>query len=292
VVGLARSVPIVDIAVIVSTFERPWHLERCLASLAEQRDVAGRFEVVVTDDGSRDDTLGLLAAWSRSSPFPLRVTTHEHGGFRLARCRNEGITASTAPYILFTDGDCILPPDHLQIHLAARRAGRVVGSDCYRFDEAASARIDLDMIRAGTFPALAAADVRRKMRGKAVRAKVYEWLRLPMLPRLSGNNIAVWRSDCERVNGFDEQFVGWGLEDRDFQQRLERVGLRVFSVLGRTAPYHLWHPPAPSFARNSIGTSNRDYFTSLASRPARCADGLVKRGSSVASTAPASHRAA
>ncbi len=281
-----------DIAVIVSTFERPWHLERCLASLAAQRNVTGRFEVVVTDDGSRDDTLPLLAAWSRSSPFPLRVTTHEHGGFRLAQCRNEGIAASTAPYILFTDGDCILPPDHLRIHLAARRPGRVVGSDCYRLDEAASARIDLDVVRAGTFRALAAADVRRKMRGKAVRAKVYEWLRLPMLPRLSGNNIALWRSDCERVNGFDEQFVGWGLEDRDFQQRLERIGLRVFSVLGRTAPYHLWHPPAPSFARDNVGTSNRDYFEGLAARPAFCVDGLVKSGAGGTGTASAIQRAA
>ena len=274
-----------DIAVIVSTFERPWHLERCLASLAAQRDMAGRFEVVVTDDGSRDDTLDRLAAWSRSLPFPLRTTTHEHGGFRLARCRNEGIAASTAPYILFTDGDCILPPDHLHIHLAARRPGRVVGSDCYRLDEAPSAGIDLAAIRAGTFPALASAAVRRKMRGKAVRAKVYEWLRLPMLPRLSGNNIAVWRTDCERVNGFDEQFVGWGLEDRDFQQRLERVGLRVFSVLGRTAPYHLWHPPAPSFARNNVGTRNHDYFADLTARPAVCVDGLVKRGATTAAVA-------
>ena len=46
-----------QIAVIVSTFERPGHLERCLASLEAQRGVDGNFEVVVTDDGSRDDTL-------------------------------------------------------------------------------------------------------------------------------------------------------------------------------------------------------------------------------------------
>ncbi len=40
-----------EIAVVVSTFERLGHLRRCLASLAAQRGVEGRFEVVVTDDG-------------------------------------------------------------------------------------------------------------------------------------------------------------------------------------------------------------------------------------------------
>ena len=112
----------VEIAVVISTFERPGHLERCLASLEGQRGVEGLFEVVVADDGSRDETLRLLAAASRRLSFPLTFTTHTHEGFRLARCRNEGVAASTAPYLLFTDGDCILPPNHPAC--TSRRDGR------------------------------------------------------------------------------------------------------------------------------------------------------------------------
>ncbi len=97
-----------DIAILVSSFERPWHLERCLASIEAQRQVAGRFEVVVTDDGSRDRTLPMVASLIRRVSFPLDYTTHLHNGFQLARCRNEGVAASTAPYLLFVDGDCIL----------------------------------------------------------------------------------------------------------------------------------------------------------------------------------------
>jgi hypothetical protein len=114
------------------------------------------------------------------------------------------------------------------------------------------------------------------MRIKAWRAKAYQLLRMSMRPRLSGNNIAMWRADYERINGFDERFVGWGLEDRDLQQRLERIGLRVRSILLRTAPIHLWHAPAPSFTRNGAGTPNFDYFRSLGGRPTFCVDGLVK----------------
>lgn len=267
----------VEIAVIVSTFERPGHLERCLASLAAQRGVAGCFEVVVTDDGSRDETLQLLATAVGRMPFPCTYTTHAHDGFRLARCRNEGAAASTAPYLLFTDGDCILPPDHLAIHLMARQPGRVIAGDCVRLDEAATARVDAASLRDGRFPRRLPAGEFGRLRLKGLRAKVYELCRASMRPRLSGNNIGLWRSDYERVNGFDEQYVGWGFEDRDLQHRLERIGVRASSILLRTAPVHLWHPPAPTFARNGAGTANLAYFAAVASRPAFCVDGLTKR---------------
>ncbi len=266
----------VEIAVIVSTFERPGHLERCLASLAAQRGVEGRFEVVVTDDGSRDETLQLLATAVGRMPFPCTYTTHAHDGFRLARCRNEGVAASTAPYLLFTDGDCILPPDHLAIHLLARRPGRVIAGDCVRLDEAAMARVDAASLRDGRFPRRLPAGELGRLRLKGLRAKVYELCRASMRPRLSGNNIGLWRSDYERVNGFDEQYVGWGFEDRDLQHRLERIGVRASSILLRTAPVHLWHPPAPTFARNGAGTANLAYFAAVVDRPTFCVDGLTK----------------
>lgn len=265
-----------EIAVIVSTFERPGHLLRCLASLEAQRGVEGLFEVVVTDDGSQDQTLRLITEAARRVPFPLTFTTHQHDGFRLARCRNEGAAASSAPYLLFTDGDCILPPNHLRIHLAARRPGRIVAGDCLRLDAAASARVDADALRAARFPARLPVGERLRLGLKGLRAKLYEAARTPLRPRLSGNNIGLWRDDYEQVNGFDEQFVGWGLEDHDLQVRLERLGLRAWSILLHTAPVHLWHAPAPSFARNNEGTANLAYFHALIGRPTCCEDGLVK----------------
>jgi glycosyltransferase involved in cell wall biosynthesis len=237
--------------------------------------VDNRFEVVVTDDGSRDETLALVAATARRAAFPLTFTTHEHRGFQLARCRNEGTAASTAPYLLFTDGDCLLPRDHVRIHLEERRPGWITGGDCLRLDADTSQGIDLAAITHGSYMPRIASEERSRIRWKARRARAYEWLRVPMRPRLSGNNIGIWRSDLERVNGFDEQFVGWGLEDRDLQERLEQIGVRVHSVLHWTAPIHLWHPPAPSFARNGESTANLEYFLH-GDRPTFCRSGLVK----------------
>ena len=156
---------------------------RCLASLDVQRGVDGRFEVVVADDGSCDETIPLVRSLANEVRYPLSYVTHEHEGFRLARCRNEGAAASSAPYLLFTDGDCVLPPDHVQAHLRARRPGVVVGSDCARLDATASARIDLAMIREGRTVLGVHLGERLRLIGKAVRAKVYEVARIPKIGR-------------------------------------------------------------------------------------------------------------
>jgi GT2 family glycosyltransferase len=250
------------LAVIVTTFQRPYNLERCLISIAAQRNVDGCFEVMVADDGSTDGTFDVVRSMAHRASFRLGFTTHAHDGFHVARCRNEGARVTSAPYILFIDGDCVLPPDHLQIHLAARRPNTVVGSDCARLGETDSAKITGADIRRWTCDGWAPPEEKRRLRLKAMRAKFYQVLRVPMRPRLTGNNIALWRSDFERVNGFDERFVGWGFEDTDLQSRLERAGLSIRSILSRSTPLHLWHPQDPSFARNGIGTANRRLYLS------------------------------
>jgi glycosyltransferase involved in cell wall biosynthesis len=265
-----------EIAVLVSTFQRPLHLRRSLLSLALQRDVTGRMEVIVTDDGSPEVSRPVVEAFAREVDFPVRFTTHEHNGFQLSRCRNEGVAVSCAPYLLFTDGDCILPPDHVRWHLEYRRSGRVVAGDCYRLDQDISENLTDEAIRGGDFLALVTRCERRRLAAKARHGRWYYMLHCKRLPRLTGNNIAVWRTDYDRVNGFDEQYIGWGLEDRDLQLRLSRLGLRFKSILDRTAAYHLWHPPAPSFARNGVGTQNLVYYQRK-DIPTRCEHGLFER---------------
>jgi glycosyltransferase involved in cell wall biosynthesis len=265
-----------DIAVLVSTYQRAQHLRKCLISLACQQGVHGRFEVIVTDDGSCDETESVVDEFARDADIPVKFTTHAHHDFQLGRCRNEGVAATQSPYLLFTDGDCVLPPDHLRHHLAFRRPRVVIAGDCYRLDQATSDRVTVESIRNGTCFQSVATRERLRLMMKGVRAWGYYYLRKPLLPRLTGNNIGVWREDFEAVNGFDENFVGWGLEDRDLQRRLWQTGVRCMSILGYTATCHLWHPTVPSFSRNGVGTRNLAYFQ----RPhveTRCRNGLAER---------------
>lgn len=264
-----------QISVIISTFERPGHLERCLWSLAYQQGVDGKFEVIVTDDGSRDDTLAKLELWRKRLPYPLHVTSHAHEGFWLSCCRNQGIAASRSEYLLFSDGDCLFPPDHLHWQLTMRRPGIALLGDCWRLTPEVTARVDQAAIAAGSFLQQIPTNERWRLRRKWLSAQCYSWLGVRGRPRMTGCNVSVWRSDAVRVNGFDEAYRGWGLEDRDFQRRLERTGVRFRTILGRTAVCHLWHPPHATFARKGLGTANFELFH-RSDVPIACEAGLSR----------------
>ncbi|MHC5010179.1 MAG: galactosyltransferase-related protein, partial [Planctomycetota bacterium] len=75
----------------------------------------------------------------------------------------------------------------------------------------------------------------------------------------------------EEINGFDERFVGWGLEDSDVRDRVMRLRPRprVKILHGVCDAYHLWHPILPGKRM-----ANRAYYDSP--RPIRCEQGLVR----------------
>jgi glycosyltransferase involved in cell wall biosynthesis len=263
-----------ELAVILTTYERPQHLERSLISLSLQQDVAGKFEVIVADDGSTDCTEQLVHEFARRVDFPLRWITHPHDGFRVALCRNDGARASTAPYLLFTDGDCLFPVDHVKKHLQARRRGVVRAGDCLRLSQEATDRIDAEAIETGAYRKWAFVADRRRLLQKRFKERCYELIRHKFRPKLTGWNIGIARQDFEAVNGFDESFVGWGCEDDDLAFRLRKAGRRIASALPYTHGYHMWHPTAPSCpARWSDGPNVERLHTM--DRPVRCVVGLV-----------------
>lgn len=265
-----------EISILVSTFERPRHLERVLTSIACQENVQGRFEVVVTDDGSRDDTLDVVRHFAEHCDFPVRQTTHAHRDFQLAKCRNDGVRAGSAPYLLFLDGDCVIPTDHVQQHLKRRTPGVTWSGFCYRLDQASSEKIDMAAVMRGDYLAMPSTGEIRKLRSLALKSRFYSWIRHPTKPRLFGGNIGVWRNDYERINGYDENFVGWGGEDDDLRLRLRRAGVRIHSILPWTRTYHLWHPPVDSAPKSIMDGRNISYLH-RANRLTRCLNGLEKR---------------
>ena len=265
-----------EIALIVSTYQKPWHLVRVLKSITLQQGTRGLFEVVITDDGSTDETHRIVEEFARSVHFSVSLTTHKHTTFQLARCRNEGVVVSRAPYLLFLDGDCVLPPDHVQMHLQHRQPGRAMCGYCARLDKAASQRFDSDAIQSAEYtrwvsPAQAGALAKRDR-----KARFYRLIRHPTKPRLTGGNCGIWRSDLETVNGFDENFEGWGGEDTDMGLRLRRVGVQIESILRWTHTYHLWHIPDITAPRRIRDGVNQPYFN-RGFRFTRCMNGLVKR---------------
>jgi len=101
-----------DISVVVPTFERVDRLRRIVAALEVQELAPERFEVIVVDDASTDDTPSVLADITAASPLALRVLRRDRNGGPAA-ARNDGWRAAGAPLVAFVDDDCTPRPGWL-----------------------------------------------------------------------------------------------------------------------------------------------------------------------------------
>jgi glycosyltransferase involved in cell wall biosynthesis len=267
---MINAMPNPALAVIVTTFERPEHLRRSLASIAAHDRVIADFELIVCDDGSQDDTAGLVADFAEDVDFPVSFTTHPHSGFQPGRCRNDGVRSSVAPYLVFSDGDCVLPPGHLAAHAAAARPRTVLlGEPCY-LSETQSRGVTERVIRSRNLSAVIPRSV-------GLRSAISAWRhRYRRRRKLYSGFFSLWREDFERINGFDEEFTGWGCEDDDLGLRLSRSGVRSASIMRSTRSFHLWHPWHPSRTPRWRDGSNVAYYERRM-RLTRCLNGLTNR---------------
>jgi GT2 family glycosyltransferase len=106
-----------DVTVVVPTFRRPHLLERLLDALEAQTFPNDRFDVVVVDNASPDDTSERLAKFAARTPLAFRHLVQTVPG--PAATRNKGWRATSAPIVAFVDDDCVPEPDWLENGLAA-----------------------------------------------------------------------------------------------------------------------------------------------------------------------------
>lgn len=109
----------VQVSVVISTYNRSGMLRTALRSALDQQDVD--LEVVVVDNGSTDDTASMLAEWQdvRLKVIRNEVSLGPIGG------RNTGLAAARGEWIAILDDDDLWAPDKMHAQLeAARRTGR------------------------------------------------------------------------------------------------------------------------------------------------------------------------
>ena len=234
------------ISVIVTTFNREDALDLVLAALAAQSDP--NFEVVIADDGSGPETGRLIESRTRHFALPLKHVRHEHRGFRGGEIRNRGIRASAGALCIFLDGDCLARPDFVATHRRLHEPGWFVTGNRILLSRELTAAV----LTQGQKPQLWSFGslARQRLRGGINRLAPAVHLPLGPVRKLHSAswhgaqtcNLAVARNDLDRVDGFDNAFVGWGLEDSDLVVRLLRAGVRRKDGRFATGVLHLWHP--------------------------------------------------
>jgi glycosyltransferase involved in cell wall biosynthesis len=284
------------ISVIVTTYDRENALDAVLRGLGRQTD--RDFEVVVADDGSGEGTRALIQRHAARRDLALQHVWQEDRGFRAGEARNRAILASGGTYCIFLDGDCIPRPDFVAVHRRLAEPGwfvtgnRILMARDLTEDVLAEGRKPEDwgfyewlaLRRTGRINRLApllalALGPLRKLRPRAWRGA-------------RSCNLAVWRSDLERVDGFDVTYSGWGLEDSDLLIRLIHSGVRRKDGNFATGVLHLWHAESD---RSSLPENQRRLDAIARADRVRAVAGLSALGGAPASGGaefrPADHAA-
>lgn len=270
----------VRISVAVITYNWPQALALVLRALAVQSELP--FEVIVTDDGSREDTRALLQEIACDYPVRLVHLWQPDDGARMSRARNRAIAAAQGDYVILLDGDMVAERHFIADHRAFARPGCFVQGSRVLTDEALTARM-----LAGQCTELGFFE-----RGIERRRHT---LRMPWLARLYARpgrrqrgikscNMGFWRDDLIRLNGFNEAMTGWGREDTELAARAFHAGLLRRDVRFSALAFHLWHR-----TRKNVVDNPNDLVLAAtrASGAIRCADGLDQHLAEFAEPPPA-----
>jgi glycosyltransferase involved in cell wall biosynthesis len=257
------------IALIVTTYERPDALAAVLRSIASQRRAPD--ELIVADDGSGQATRTVVEQHAQHSAVPVRHVWQEHTGFRLTRLRNLAINASTADYLVFIDGDMLLHPAFVADHRRLARHGWFTQGVRVLLDEPRTQRA-LRQPEPRFGPLSAGLGGLRRLYALHAPGAMQPLRRLANhVIAIKGCNQAFWREDLVATNGFDENIVGWGPEDKELCARLAHAGVRRQTLLFGGIAFHLHHPAA---SRTRVAANQRILAETLAQRRTRCDAGL------------------
>ncbi len=203
---------VVDLTVLIPTFNRRDTLAATLDRLAEQETAFG-FEIVVVDDGSTDGSAEVARSFAERTPLAVTVLGQPNSG--PAAARNRGLAAARGRVSLFLGDDTWPRPDLVDRHCAFHRRrpeteaallGRVVWAEACgptRFMEwlgSEGVRFGFDQIRDNE--------------------------------RLPGSffytsNVSAKSGFVRAHGGFDEAFRAAAFEDIELGLRLERAGMRL-----------------------------------------------------------------
>ena len=196
-----------SVSVVIATYNRRHILEKVLRALANQTCPRDRYEVIVVDDGSTDDTGSMVSSMMQAYPN-IRYERIPHSG--AAAARNAGLRLARGELIIFVDSDLIVLEDFIEAHLREHtgRAGLIVHGPVIHTP-------DPDNL-SGARPKLA--DISHAF--------------------FATGNVSVSRAALFEAGLFDESFTEYGWEDLELGQRLRRLGLKVLRSNGPRG-YHI-----------------------------------------------------
>jgi glycosyltransferase involved in cell wall biosynthesis len=261
-----------EISVVMCTYERPAHLALALAGYLRQTGGVP-IELIVADDGSGPENAALVRRFAARAPFPVEYVWQPHQGYRRSAILNRGVARARAEQVLFTDGDCVPAADLVAVHRREREAGKLLIGGYVRIHAEIGDAASEDWVLAGGHERLLGPRERLGLWQRHAKNLWQIRTRRRRRPHNLGLNMSLARADLLRVNGYDENYHGWGNEDGDLRERLKRVGVWPKSIWTKALVFHLDHPVDPTrHDRRNLAYSRRPDI------PVFAEQGIVKRG--------------
>lgn len=238
----------VDVSIIIPTYNRCDLLEKTLCSLVKQVYGNISVEILIVDDGSTDETATLIEEY-KAKIKNLHYLYVEHEGYRVGYVRNQGIKCAKGKIIVFLDSGMLVDSTFAYKHYVAHKISHlaVVGS-VYGLSAVMSDQRFYDMIDYNELD---------KSFDKICCQREYQDFRKDCLDYFENDmskmpapysffwtgNVSVEKSDLGMINGFDGSITGWGMEDVELGYRLYREGLK-YIYCADVRSIHLPHDTA------------------------------------------------
>ena len=224
-------------SLIISTYNWPEALNLVLVSVANQ--VSMPDEIIIADDGSKEDTKELIEDYKSKLSIPIIHVWHEDVGFTKATILNKAIAQSKGDYIIQVDGDCIMHPNFIKDHMT------YASENCYLY----GSRVNIQkayleklftnqQVQFGPF----SKGIKKRTRAiySPFLSQFYK-ANHEFSKKFRGCNTSYYKSDFIAVNGYNEDFKGWGREDSELALRFLNFGLKSRRLRYRGIVYHVYH---------------------------------------------------
>jgi glycosyltransferase involved in cell wall biosynthesis len=273
------------VSLIIPTYNQPEYLGMALASAAVQTE--REFEVVVADDGSLEGgahNKAVIERYQKRFGMKIKHLWHEDEGFRKTVIVNKAVAAADGDLLIFNDGDCVMHEQFVMEHISLLRRGSFcIGRTPRIFQKLSTGLTEADLL-ARRFQRVHLAMILDGLFGESRKVEFGLYLSDPLSYYIArkrkrnrdlwGGNFSCFRDDFIAVNGFNEDFMGWGQEDSELGVRLNNLGLEAKVVANRAINFHLWHTIPPDRPERYV--NNAQKLQNIADKLVRCPNGIDK----------------
>ncbi|TNJ34029.1 glycosyltransferase family 2 protein [Prosthecochloris vibrioformis] len=236
-------------SIIVPVYNRSIEVDFVLAGLVHQTYPKHLMEVVIADDGSKEDIFKVYKKYEKY--FSVKYCRQDDQGYRLAEARNMGVRCASHDSIIILDSDAIPNEELVEKYMQFFHVNRNIAMFGLRHYVTVEQLRPEDFVRdknlirkakkiksennvtANIGDAGYSTDWRCEHIEKSNQAKDEK------LPYrfFVGANCAFTREGFNRIGGYCEEFRAWGFEDQEFGYRLCREGV-YFIALNDNYVYH------------------------------------------------------